>query len=491
MCYDPSSNIKQGVAMKSITTVFFSFVIAMCGVACSNGSQSNPNNNGIGFSDGNDSNYTLVVYYPGTNASSYYNDLLTNITTKTANIPVSRILLSVQNPYINPDLYQIGSTIATSGLAVQFLANLAKSNAPIQVYAYPNVESDSAWESWVVPTTNPEPASCTAANNQANTSQQQDVLKSICWANLVNQLINSTESATAINGVAYDGQEFILGDADDVRAWLYSQTSTNSLLLGWVSGGLKSSVDLNLIEVYNVGTYNKTPTKVDEIEPQKVTSFGYPSNVNPVCNGTYCSYTGVFPGIQWASNNNGKPNLGAVGGNIYQCALSNGNAALLSANSCDSTYSTGVTINATPDAQMLQSFNYIYFNTPYTTLNQPIFYGSGSAQYPILPKPTESDTAVVFLFSTEYIGPMKSYYGTGLQCSEANNNCSCLASLYNPKASCGDGNNFGSWGNNLGDFKNFSTEFLTSQEIKGACPAPGGCAIGIYMYDFIPQQWYK
>lgn len=477
--------------MKQVITLFFSALIIISAiVACSNGNQAS-NNNGIGFSDGNDSNYTLVVYYPGINAGTYYNDLLTNITTKTSDIPVSRILLSVQNPYVNPDLYKIGATVATSGLAVQFLANLAKNNALIQVYAFPDVESDSAWESWVLPTTTPEPASCIYANDQINDTQHQDVLKSICWANLVNQLINNEESVTAINGVAYDGQEFILGDADDVRAWMYSQTSNNNLLLGWVSGGLKSSVDLNLIEVYNVGTYNKTPTKVDEIEPQKITSFGYPPNVNHVCSGQYCSYTGVFPGVQWATNNNGKVNLGAVGANIYQCALSGGSAGTLSANNCDDTYNAGVQIAKTPDIQILQSFNYIYFNTPYTTLNQPIFYGDGSAKYPILPKPTESDMAVVFLFSTEYIGPMKSYYGTGLQCSEANNNCSCIASLYNSKASCGDGNNFGSWGNNLTDFKNFSTEFLTSQEIKGACPAPGGCATGIYMYDYIPQQWYK
>ena len=237
--------------MKLVRILLCLITLATTISACDSGNQAS-NNNGYGGSSGNDSNYTLVIYYPGMNASNYYNDLLTNITTKTADIPVSRILLSVQNPYVNPDLYKIGNTVASSGLAVQFLANLAKSNAPIQVYAFPDVESDSAWESWVVPVTSPEPASCTAATDPTNEAPQQDVLKSICWANLVNQLIKNEDSVTAINGVAYDGQEFILGDADSVRAWMYaqtseSQTSANKLLLGWVSGGLKSSVDLNLV----------------------------------------------------------------------------------------------------------------------------------------------------------------------------------------------------------------------------------------------------
>lgn len=71
MCYDPSSNLKRGVAIKPIITVFFSALIIISSLAaCSNGSQSNSNNNGIGFSDDNDSNYTLVVYYPATNAST-------------------------------------------------------------------------------------------------------------------------------------------------------------------------------------------------------------------------------------------------------------------------------------------------------------------------------------------------------------------------------------------------------------------------------------
>ena len=66
-----------------------------------------------------------------------------------------------------------------------------------------------------------------------------------------------------------------------------------------------------------------------------------------------------------------------------------------------------------------------------------------------------------------------------------------MASLYNPTASCGDGNNFGTWGNNLSDFESFTAQFLNYQVGGTSCPAPGGCAACIYTYDFIPQKWFN
>ncbi|MBP9743255.1 MAG: hypothetical protein KBD37_07855 [Burkholderiales bacterium] len=441
------------------------------------------NNDGIGDSNGNDSAYTLVINVPyagnGQTGANFYNDLLAHLTVGQSKVPASRILLSTQNPSVNPDLFAIGDTVGSSGLAVQFLAKLATSTAAVQVYVFPDVEVSSQWASWTPPVANPSISSCTAASDSTNTVEQQDALKSICWASLVNQLIAKEESGSvgAINGVAYDGQSFILGQAESTISWMHDMAAADNLFLGWVSGGLKSSVDLNLIEVYNIGTYNHTPVRVDEIEPQKVLDFFSSGTITtPVCSGQYCSYTGIFPGVQWATYVPESTGVGAVGANIYQCAISN-TPELLQANSCDESYTNVIDVAASPDAQMMQSFNYIYSNA------SPIF---GTP-----PEPAESGNAIVYLFSTEYIGPMQSYYGSHLQCAEASGNCSCIASLYNSAASCGDGNNFGTWGSHLDNFINFTNEFLTAQEVNGQCPAPGGCAAGIYMYDYIPQEWYR
>jgi hypothetical protein len=359
---------------------------------------------------------------------------------------------------------------------VQFIAKLAQLNNGIQIYAYPNVEGDSGWESWTPPSFNPEPASCTALNNPSNDTPHDDVLKSICWVSLVNNLIAESSSESAISGIAFDGQEFILGDADGTRSWIHTQTVNDRLLLGWISGGLKPSVDLNLVELYNIEVYNKTPQKTDEIEPQSIIYpyFSEPS-LNKDCSGAYCTLSGIFPGTQYATNQSSNPTIGAVGANIYQCAISN-ESSELQANGCDTTYTSVIDLTANPATQMLQSWIYIYNNA------QPILGTINNF---------EAGSSIVYLFSTEYIGPIKSYSGSLLQCSESSGNCSCMASLYNPTASCGDGNNFGTWGNNLSDFESFTAQFLNYQVGSTSCPAPGGCAAGIYTYDFIPQKWFN
>ena len=463
-----------------LSIIFSILLISITLISCNSATtQSNTTLNGIGSSNGVDSNYTLITLPPpGNTAESYYNDLLTNLTTKQSNLAIDRILISTQNPVINPELFAIESTVVTSGLAVQFIAKLAQSNSGIQIYAYPNVEGDSQWESWIPPSSTPEPASCNAINPDSNDTEHNDVLKSICWVSLVNNIIAKDSIKSAVSGVAYDGQEFILGDSDESRSWVHTQAINDGLLLGWISGGLKSSVDLNLVELYNIEVYNKIPQKTDEIEPQSIISPYFSENyLTKVCSGGYCTLSGIFPGTQYATNESNSPSIGAVGANIYQCAISNGNSELES-NSCDATYTntTAIDLTANPATQMLQSWIYIYNSA------QPILGTIDNF---------EAGSSIVYLFSTEYIGPIKSYYGSNLQCSEESNNCSCMASLYDPKASCGDGNNFGTWGNNLSDFKSFTTQFLNYQVGNTSCPAPGGCAVGIYTYDFIPQKWFN
>lgn len=465
---------------------FLIFTFCLFVIGCNgSGTTPSPVDSHNDFRESSGSGYTLVVGYPYVQGSQtgaqYYSDLLNRLSPLQFAIPASRILLSVQNPTIN-NIFNIGASISTSGLAVQFLAQLAESNptGKIEVYAYPDVEKTSGWENWAPPQDLPPIASCSAINNTADVSQQ-DVLKSICWVGLVNQLIRKEHAGlVGVDGVAYDGQSFIMGDTDSGRAWIYSQTSANNLKLGWLSQGLKSSVDLNLLEVYDLGKYNHNLIRVDGIAPETVSAFFSKVSIPPVCTGSYCSYTGIFPGTQWTTSNG----TGAVGANIYQCAISA--ESNLSANGCNSFYTSAINTESGPASQILQSMNYINNFVPDQELTQPMFFSDAAS----FPSPMPADAAVVYLFSTQYIGPIQSYAGSNLQCTESAV-CSCVASAYNPLASCGEENGFGTWGNKLTEFKKMSYEYLLSQQINGQCPFPGGCRTGMYMYDFIPQQWYS
>jgi hypothetical protein len=135
--------------------------------------------------------------------------------------------------------------------------------------------------------------------------------------------------------------------------------------------------------------------------------------------------------------------------------------------------------------------NYIWNAKPKQLPTKP-HYGGGNG--------TLAGT-VVFLFSTQYAGPVKSYSDflkptpttSSSLCTDPttplSNQCKCIASQYDPIASCGDENSFGSWGANFADFMLFRDLFLTTQ---GGVNCPGNsCSTGLYMYDFIPQAWYK
>jgi hypothetical protein len=422
--------------------------------------------------------FTVIVGVPyaggSQNGTVFFDDLINNLSPSQTNIPIQRVLLSVENPTQN-GIYSLSNTLSGSGAAVNFLAALAKNNpnGNLAVFVVPDIETgNSYWANWTPPSFALHIPSCENMLS-ATDNAQKSMLATICYASAVNLLVkNIGVNSFAINGVAYDGQSLIMQDTDSNRLWLHNQVTADNLRLGWISSGLKSSVDLNLIEVYDLNKGAQGSLRIDTVTPESV--YKVVSGVKASCadGSSPCSYTGDFPGTQWMFANG----VGTVGANIYQCAISSSN--MLLANGCDNSYTSNVDTSLPADQQMMQSLDYIFTNQPKKALSINI--------YGVPPAPTIANNKIVYLLSTQYIGPVGSYAGSKQQCNEKSGSCSCIASKYNASAPCGDENGFGSWGSNLEAFKLFANEFLASQS---PCTAPGGCSMGIYMYDYIPQQW--
>lgn len=452
--------------MKNINFYYIFLIFSIFALGCPQA----PNNSSNGSEKplgADTAAYTWVVGVPyvasGSNTASLYQNLSTNLDKKV--FDVNRVILSSEDPITNAAVYGIGADVGSSGLAVQELGLLAK-RGKLEIYALADVEATSNWSQWTPPQTASNIPACQASISTNYTSDQQSMLKSVCWAALVNQIVGTP----VLTGIAYDGQSLVMQDTDANRAWLYQQTSANKLKLGWVSSGLKSSVDLNLIEVYDLSKGSSPHVRIDTVAPESV--YKVVTGISPVCAAGICSYTGDFPGVQFETQNN---NTGCVGANIYQCAIANSDPS----NACDSQYTTNIDTTQSPSNQMMQSLGYIF--------NQSVKTPLATNVYGAVPSPAPANNGVVYLFSTQYIGPVKSYAKSGQQCADAAGNCNCIASLYDPKASCGDENGFGSWGDHLSEFQNFVDQFMTSQ----GCNFPGGCYPGIYMYDFIPQKWLQ
>lgn len=456
----------------------------------------------------NENAYTVVVGIPSVSSSSpsnLYDGLASNLTTAQgqSKIPVSRVLLSVVAPNIN-NVFSIDN----SSLSVKLLRQIASYNQgnpskAIQVLAYPDVEAGSPWLNWPIPTSALQIPSCASAKATSATAlpAQKAMLLSICWASVMNKFLRST----VISGVVYDRQSnWLKGDKTiNPVQWMYTQAHNDTLLIGWISGNgvapTEGNVDLNFIEVYDLDT-SHSPF-YDTVAPETVLTITEPP---PVCTGGLCAFeTGnarnkstdplqnFFPGTQYqyqyGVDINGNPEyIGAVGANIYQCAISANPAA----DSCTGAYTTNVDTNQPASVQMMQALNFLWNLT-----KQQL---PASAHYGTTPN-TSLAGNVIYLFSTQYIGPLKSYYGTkplsssGNQCADPNasstNACLCMASLYSLNASCGGENGFGTWGRQYIQFSQFTKLFLNSQ---GGAYCPGqSCSTGIYMYDYIPQAWYS
>jgi hypothetical protein len=455
----------------------------------------------VALSPENPNAYTVVVYLPDvskTTKTTIYDSLYANLTNVSAqaSVPITRVLLTTVSPS-NNGVFNIDN--GNGSLAMQFLKklaayNLANPKKAIQVFSYPDVESDSPWLGWSVPSQYLSIKSCSLSQTTQDLSQKA-MLLSICWASAVNNFIGSK----IISGVVYDQQSNWLAKTYPATqiTWTYDQTHNDQLLIGWVSAnGIAASagkIDLNFIEVYdlNPNGFPYYDTIALETVPKIINGPG-------TCINNLCSYdvgnatkngnplTNFFPGTQYTFGS-GSTGIGAVGANIYQCAISK-NSLELSSNSCTDAYTSNVDVNQMPSVQVIQALNYLWNFTPKQSLVSA-HYGSGPQ--------TSLGGSVVYLFSTQYVGPQKSYFSSstvtsGNQCADPSapaNSCACMATIYNPNAFCGAENGFGAWGNYLSEFKNFTNLFLGSQ---GGNNCPGqSCSAGIYMYDYIPQAWYS
>lgn len=465
----------------------FMMIVGFTLTACNNGTSSSSSKSQdqdpVESSDG----YTLIVGAPyddgtGNQAAQFYSDLLNRIQTQ-SNFRINRIVVNVDSPTINPDIYGLGTTVANSGMVVGFFESVAIYNLTaknkVEIYTEPDVESAyaSAWDNMTIPAGATSIPSCSNAATEADPNQKA-MLMSICWTSYVNSLISTAieSSAKSIIGAAYDHQGVAYADTQ----WVSTQTTGDGLYLGWLSSGMQPYVNLNLIEVYDLSKGSTSAPRVDTIAPETV--WTVVQGLTPSYSNGLNTYTGVFPGTQWITATSPTSlESGEVGANIYQCAIAS--TVTLSSFGCNSTYTSGVDITQTPDVQMMQSLQYIFmYPTDIPSELSSNIYGTA----PVAPAPAYS--AVVYLFSTQYIGPINSYAGSGTQCTESAGNCSCVASAYNPIASCGDENGFGSWGHDLMAFKSFSDKFLKSQSCGSGFT--GGCGVGMWKYDFIPQQWF-
>ncbi len=463
-----------------------------------------------GLKDPQTSGYTMIVGAPYNTAGDqpahqFYSDLLARIKNQ-SKLKINRIMLNIDNPTQNPDIYGLNSTVATSGIAVQFIESVAAYNLTtpnkIELYAFSDVEANdqSGWGAWNTPQDSGSIPSCSNAGQPANDLNHANMLKSVCWTSYVNKLITKDGyAANALTGNAYDGQENALQDSDVNREWLYNQIAQDKLNLGWISSGLKPWVNLNLIEVYDLDKGNNYATpRLDTVAPDGVATLTAAYNLATKGQdiGMPVSYsngvdtlTGSFPGPQKLfarapGTNESDFESGIIGADIYLCAINHGSSEY----GCDSTYSSNIDLNASPDQQIMQSFGYIFNNASDTALANNIYGAIPPVAGGADPWTIPANNAVVYLLSTQYIGPVGSYAGSGKQCIDGAN-CSCVASKYNPQASCGDENGFGSWGNYLPQFQAVASSFLTSQGCDNA-NFPGGCGMGVYMYDYIPEQWF-
>jgi hypothetical protein len=491
------------VPMRSLLTVLLATFML---VACSGGGSGNSSTDRVATELADtasapeiEGGYSMVLGIPFVSSktvNTIYDDLIKNLNNPKfqAQLPISRVLLSTVAPNIN-GVFTIDPS--NPSLSMTFLQQIKSYNAgklpanQIQILAYPDVEVDSPWATWTVPAFAQSINSCKSgmAIQDPNAQAQKAMLLSICWASAMNLALESN----VIAGVVYDQQSnWLKGDTTvDQIKWSYSQAHNDKLLIGWISAkgiaATAGNVDLNFIEVYD--QYSSNYPYYDSLALETIsTVVGAPT----ACNNGLCAYetskapsSKIFPGIQYDfpyTDKNGKSAYaGAVGANIYQCAISQN----LTADSCTN-YASIVETSQPPSVQVMQALNYIW-NAPSPPPANVSHFG-GKNYY---------SGNVIYLFSTQYIGPQKSYFASSTitsksQCADPSappNSCSCIASLYSPNAFCGAENGFGSWGNYLPEFISFTKLFLSSQ---GGNYCPGNsCSAGIYMYDFIPQAWYS
>jgi hypothetical protein len=460
--------------------------------------------------DANDA-YTLVVG-DGQPTLAFYNTLSRNLNNTDA-IKTNFLVLSAIAPEVFPDSFNYFAPDASGTLFNFLFSGLPdRFESPgYWVFAMPDAEAKTPmlWTNWAggeaqsdliaeiqgpcafnkaIPDENyPDPK---VSPNAVTADQAEEMMMTVCWATAMNTHLGKP----VIQGLAYDGQSNLMPSTTDNLAWFKSelnyyhrQNPNVPQYLGWIHGGTNASVDVSFFELYD--QYKGTlPLRVTEVAQEGVPA-DYDSVVAaakaPDCpNGETCSTPAgdVFPGLQYITesinpNNGNRLESGLIGASIAQCSWDVTHGSLAS-DGCDS-YQQNIDTTQSLENQILQSYAYIFLGIPKATdFSGLSFFGlnPGSSSLP----PSE-----VFLFSTQYFGPVQSVDPVPTPC--------VLNDLV-PDATCGIENGFGVWSNQNGlqSFKNLTHQFLYYAQSCGpnkTCVYDGYA--GIYMYDFIPQAWYS
>lgn len=418
--------------------------------------------------DPNNQSFTIFVGEPpsltNTNIKkqTFYQAILNQLKTGHP-FKINRIVMITTPPVGTtsaPGLYTIGPTVDKSGAFIKDFISQIKdikqnSNPDLEVFVMPDVESDSAqwsdWKGWQ----NVAVPSCASISNLPSGSPTRWVTKSVCWANKINQLLPGS-----IDGIAYDGQGFILGNEPKPVYDIVHSPGNTVQTLGWVSGGPKSNVDINFIEIYDLYKGNHNLVRIDTVTPDDAYK--------------YKNITKVFPGNQKDST---------IGPNISNCAIDSSNAL------CNQ-YSKYIDTKQPASDQVIQSWNFIYNFTS----SAPFIYDSAVINM--------KNDNVVFVFSTQNKGKVGEYIDpkTGKGATTTISNCFRLQFMkpIPSDATCGDENGFGSWyqpSNNfnpLQEFKAATSGFLTGAcqgTVNANCDYNKNNMGGIWQYDYIPQSW--
>jgi len=441
-----------------------------------------------------DDAYTMVV---GATPMLYPN-LPDNLSS--GQIKVSRIVFNAVSPVQQPADYgpNMNPTSSFQTLLQSFLPGNSLSG--IEVYVDPDSERGfpGLWIKWL--TNLSSPPSYPVCHFQANSTTPQggqEMMAGLCWATAMNHALGGE----VIQGLAYDNQSTEMPYSDTNVIWFKSQMQAYHKAdpdvpekLGFMGGGAwttammpdgSPALDISFVEVYDLDKGNASKPRISSVALESVPTILSGEGVNcpsTPATGTYCSSIPgkTFPGLQWEEyvlQNPSNQKAGwtsAAGTSITGCALNPQDS------NCDVYHqailsgSAALSSSASLEDQILASYAYIFTQT-----TQPSNLAHVFGQVP-----ANSSEQIVYLFSTQYIGP---------EMTTSPITSGCLIADADPthKSSCGSENGFGVWNNeeNLQNFKNLTHLFLQAVDVPNASYAYDGKA-GIYLYDFIPSNWY-
>ncbi|MDF1795190.1 MAG: hypothetical protein P1U63_01505 [Coxiellaceae bacterium] len=448
---------------------------------------------------------TVFIQRPPNTTDTYFNNLFTNLNKLNA----GRVMPAVDPPTATYQATKASGNPTSSGILIQkYSENLPSS---IKFYAFIDPTA-AAWASYTP--TKPINITCPTIFPTCIPSSPpaKDSLTKICNAvkytiELNNTFMNNKADGKVnkLTGVVMDHEGFPLGS--NCNEWVYStfnklisdyyQNNPVKIKLAWIAGSGKAAFpanqsDLTLLEIYDFSRasfHQHLQCAFDNVAPGS-------SNYNKILNNCILNNKTppalIFPGFNSAAKKfNGI-------GDIYNCSI-NSNPNL--ASYCSEFNKNIQTNNINPDKQITQSFNLLLTKDPKNNDYSSVFQQTYSGAIP------STCTNTVFLFSTQYYGNLGATQG----CTKDSSNCNCILKNASSQSTgkgqniCSFENGFGAWSsaNNwpksatitpyqafINVVRNFVTAAIPeSTGEPSGYPCKSEPTVGIWMYDFIPQDW--